>query len=168
MPLLQIAIVSCSIVVAKKFKMNVKVKGVILCVFIGFMCCECSFANRVHWRQKRYHSKDHNQQCSASYNEHICKQEYIQTRARYFLSCNHTFSSDRDLLSEYPCTRHENGTVCEELFVRYFSGNSFDRSFDYYTYNPDSTNRSCYDTECSQECIMILQQLKNTLGVLFS
>ena len=152
--------------------MNVKVRGVIACVFIIFMCCECSFANRVHWRRRRSHSSNHygddSQQCSTLFRDYSCKQEYIQTRATFYLSCNSYHARDSysgsDLLSEYPCLQLRNGTFCEDLLDRYFDSESYYGSR--YGYDPDS-NRSCSYSECSQECSMILQQLKDTWGCCF-
>ena len=91
-------------------------------------------------------NSDHSQQCSALHNEHICKEEYIQIRARYtyYLFCNNFYLCNNlsilDLLSDYSCIRHENGTLCEDLLERYFPGDLYDNAIAGYESDP---NRSC-------------------------
>ena len=106
---------------------------------------------------------DHSQQCIALYGEHRCRPEYVQTRARFFLYCKNIYVhlGGEDLISEYPCLRHENGTRCETLIAEKYYESSL-----YSWYDPDS-NRSCSYSECSEECFMILQHLKDTWGCCF-
>ena len=97
-----------------------------------FLCCECTMENRIHnhgrlrSRSSSFVAPDNNeeeQRCHALCREYNCRREYIQIRAKYFLSCN--------IVDEYPCVRHSNGTFCEALIQqnRYY----------YYEYSyPDS------------------------------
>ena len=135
---------------------------------IIFLCCKCSGENRIHshGRLRRFFSSigfddtnEDEQRCDALCHEYSCRREYIQTRARYFLSC----VSDIDGLSQYPCARHRNGTLCEVLVQRYFTRNHYY----YYRYSYLDSNRSCSYSECSVECSTILQQLKETWGCCF-
>ena len=135
---------------------------------IIFLCCKCSGENRIHshGRLRRFFSSigfddtnEDEQRCDALCHEYSCRREYIQTRARYFLSC----VSDIDGLSQYPCARHRNGTLCEVLVQRYFTRNRYY----YYEYSYPDSNQSCSYSECSVECSMILQRLKETWGCCF-
>ena len=148
--------------------MNIRVTGVTAGVFIIVfcMCCKCSCANRIRHRRAYsaigFDDDDvHAQQCHALCRENSCRQEYIQSRARYILSC----SGSSDDISGYSCARHRNGTLCEALVEGYFGGNSYYR-YRYYGYDLDS-NRSCSYSECSEECSMILKELTDTWGCCF-
>ena len=141
---------------------------------ITFLCCKCSGENRIHsashGRLKRFYSSvefddtnEHEQHCHALCHEYSCRREYIQTRARLFLSCVNYI----DDISQYPCGRHRNGTLCELLIQRYFTRNHYDYNHNYGPYSYPDYNRSCSYSECSSECSMILQQLKETWGCCF-
>ena len=153
-------------------KMNHHITGVTASVFIiVFLCFESNWANHIHRRPGRSYSATdfdyiddddgHIRRCNILCHEHSCKREYIQSRARFFLSC-----FDANDIREGPCTRHRNGTFCETLIQKYFASHQAYRYYYSYRYNPDS-NRSCSYSECSGECPMILQQLKATWGCCF-
>ena len=121
----------------------------IMASFFGimfFLSCEFSWANHIHNHRRLRRSfvsigydienDEHIQQCHTLCREYSCKYEYIQSRARYFLSCS---SGDLDDLNWYPCARHRNGTLCEALIDKYFGFRSLgSRRY----YNPDS-DQSC-------------------------
>ena len=146
--------------------MNIHVPEVAASVFIIiflYLCSEYCWAKRIHRRAYRSiigfdDDDEHAQQCHALCREVSCRHKYIQTRARYYLSC----SSSIDNISSYPCAQHRNGTLCEALVERYFGGDSYRQ----HTYDPDS-NRSCSYSECNEECSVILRQLKDTWGCCF-
>ena len=128
-----------------------------------FLCCECTMENHIHnhgrlrSRSSSFIAPDNNedeQRCHALCREYNCRREYVQIRAKYFLSCN--------IVDEYPCVRHSNGTFCEALIQQYSTSNRY-----YYRYSYPDSNRSCSYSECSVECAMILQQLKETWGCCF-
>ena len=119
--------------------------------------CKCSDANSVNWSRRR---SDHSQQCYILYRGHSCRPAYVQTRARFYLYCKSIHAGGGDVISDYPCLQHENGTRCETLLERYFG------SYSYFWYDPDS-NLSCSYSECSEECSMILHHLKDTWGCCF-
>ena len=74
----------------------------------------------------------------------------------YYLFCNNFYLCNNlsilDLLSDYSCIRHENGTLCEDLLERYFPGDLYDNAIANYGYESDP-NRSCYNAEYDQECL---------------
>ncbi len=132
---------------------------VIVNLFVIFLlCCQCGGTNRIHNhdRLRRFYTSigfadpDEEQRCNALCREVSCRREYIPTRARYILSCLN--------ISGDPCARHRNGTLCEALTVGSYAV--------YGNYNPDS-NQTCSYSGCSNECSMILQQLKETWGCCF-
>ena len=103
--------------------MNHRIIGITASVFIIVFLCRESIHRRLR-RSFTFISLDyiddpdgHIQQCNILCHEHSCKREYIQSQARYFLSCGDTAD-----LSGYPCTRHRNGTFREALIQRYFVG----------------------------------------------
>lgn len=136
--------------------MNTHAIAGLFIVVIIILCCKCCHcdAKRAHlyWRRS-----DLSNQCDALYRKHVCKPEYVQIRARLYLFCNNFL--DSSFVNDYPCLRHENGTLCKELIERYFAATD-------HSYNPDS-NRSCSYSECREECSVILQQLKDTWGCCF-
>ena len=73
-------------------------------------------ANSVHWSRKR---SNHSQQCHSLYREHSYRPEYVQARARFYLYCKNIHPGSGDLITDYPCLRHENGTRCEMLLESY-------------------------------------------------
>ncbi len=136
---------------------------IVLIVFvIIILCCECSWANRIHSRERlrRSHSTEDEEEerCSDLFREISCRREYIQSTAKYILSCDAG-------IDDHYCARHGNGTFCGALIERYYASNRYYYVSSYYPY-PDS-NRSCSYSECSIECEMILQQLKDTWGCCF-
>ena len=150
---------------------NIIIVATVSVFIVVFLCCKCSGDSHIHsghGRLRRFFSSiefddtnEDEQRCDALCHEYSCRREYIQTRARYFLSCV-SYIGD---LSPYRCARHRNGTLCELLVQRYFTRNRY--NYNYYGYSYPDSNRSCSYSECSSECSMILQQLKETWGCCF-